>query len=168
MKLTRIMIILSVVILVAAIGFLILMVHTRITGNEYQFQVDAVLAAAEIANGGEITDDPDISVIAEYEGKRYAVAPGNYLALSSYLRKDCVLLPFTKISRENALTITVCDVAVFRAVRDHGDSEDVVLVELETGGKTFTMRTDGGNQWKSLLTCVTEGTYHDRNLPLDP
>ena len=43
---------------------------------------------------------------------------------------------------------------------------DVVLIRLTTGGRNFGIRTDGGNQWSSLLRCSLEGTYHDQNIPL--
>ena len=94
------------------------------------------------------------------------VVPGNYTALSSWLRKDAASLPFLSIDKEKALKLTVCNEAVFYAVPDNG-SEDVVLIELTTMGRTFRIRTDGGNQWQSLLTCCMKGSYHDDNIPLD-
>ena len=167
MKLIRIMVVFAIVLLVAGIAFLIFSVHSRLNGTEYQFQVDAVLSAASIANGEDpLTTDPDKAVIAEYQGKRAVVVPGNYTALSSWLRKDAASLPFLSIDKENALKLTVCNEAVFYAVPDKG-SEDVVLIELTTMGRTFRIRTDGGNQWQSLLTCCMKGSYHDDNIPLD-
>ena len=167
MKLIRVMVVFVIVLLVAGIAFLIFSVHSRLNGTEYQFQVDAVLSAASIANGEDpLTADPDKAVIAEYQGKRAVVVPGNYTALSSWLRKDAASLPFLSIDKEKALKLTVCNEAVFYAVPDNG-SEDVVLIELTTMGRTFRIRTDGGNQWQSLLTCCMKGSYHDDNIPLD-
>ena len=167
MKLIRILIVFTVLLLVGGIAFLIFSVNARLTGNEYQFQVDAVLAAATIANGEDpLTTDPDKAVIAEYDGKRAVVVPGNYTALSSWLRKDAASLAFLSVDHEKALKLTICNEAVLYAVPDKG-SEDVVLIELNTMGKTFRIRTDGGNQWQSLLTCCMKGTYHDENIPLE-
>lgn len=166
MKWFRFLIILTVLLLVFGIAFLIYSVHARLTASEYQFQVDAVLAAATVANQGEPLTETDKAVIAEYDGQRTVIVPGNYTALSFYLRKDAAMPPFLNIDREKALKITVCDEAVIYAVP--GDAGgDVVLVRLETGGNVFQMRTDGGNQWTSLLAVCTEGTYHDKNIPLD-
>lgn len=170
MKIARVLIIFTLVVLVLGIVFLISSVHSRLTGTEYQFQVDAVLAAASVAGGEDpLTVDPARSVVAEYEGKRAVVVPGNFPALSSYLRKDAAspLLPFLfSVNREKALKITVCGEAVFYAApRD--SSGDVVAVELTTMGRTFRMRADGGNLWWNLLNCCMKGTYHDENIPLD-
>ncbi len=167
MKIIRILVIFTVVLLVFGIAFLVLTIHTRLNGTEYQFQVDAILTAASIANEEDpLTTDPALSVTAEYEGRKAVVVPGNYLALSSYLRKDAVSMLFFSMDREKALKLTVCDLATIFIAPDNG-SEDVVLVELVTKDQTFRMRTDGGNQWKSILTCCTEGTYHDKNIPLE-
>ena len=167
MKLTRIMIILAVVLLVLGIAFLIFSIDSRLKGTEYQFQVDAVLTAASIANGEDPqTTDPALSVTAEYEDRKAVVVPGNYTALSSYLRKDAASMLFFSMDREKALKLTVCDIATL-FLAPQGGSEDVVLVELVTKDQTFRMRTDGGNQWKNLLTCCMEGTYHDKNIPLE-
>ena len=66
MKLIRVMVVFVIVLLVAGIAFLIFSVHSRLNGTEYQFQVDAVLSAASIANGEDpLTADPDKAVIAE-------------------------------------------------------------------------------------------------------
>ena len=167
MKIIRILIIFTVVLLVFGIAFLVFSIHTRLKGTEYQFQVDAVLTAASIANEGDpLTTDPALSVIAEYDGRKAVVVPGNYMALSSYLRKDAVSMLFFSMNREKSLKLTVCDIATICIAPDNG-SEDVVLVELVTKDQTFRMRTDGGNQWKSLLACCMEGTYHDKNIPLE-
>lgn len=167
MKIVRILIIFTVVLLVFGIGFLIFSVDARLKGTEYQFQVDAVLSAASIANEADpLTTDPALSVIAEYEGRKTVVVPGNYMALSSYLRKDAASMLFFSMDREKALKLTVCDIATF-LIAPQNDSGDVVLVELVTKDQTFHMRTDGGNQWKALLDCCMKGTYHDDNIPLD-
>ena len=165
MKLSRVLIILIVLFLAAGIAFMVWTVHARMTGNEYDFQVEAVLSAAEIANGGEPLTDADRAVVAEYGGRRWIVVPGNYRALLSYLRKDYVAMPFQSIDTEKALKLSVCGVAeIWAAPKDA--SGDVVYVRLATGGKTFRVRTDGGNLWSNLLTCCTTGTYHDKNIPL--
>ena len=167
MKLGRILIIFVVLILVFGIAFIVYSIHARLNGTEYQFQIDAVLTAASIENQEDpLTTDPAKCVVAEYDGKQYVVVPGNYLALSSYLRKDAASLLLTGPDKSKAVKLTVCDEAVIWAAPE-GDSVDVVLVELTTMGKTFRMRTDGGNLWKQLIACCTEGTYHDDNIPLD-
>lgn len=155
-----------ILLLVCGIGLVIYSVHSRLTCTEYQFQVDAVLTAASVENGGEALTDPGRAVIAEYAGKRFAVVPGNYTALSSYLRRDAASRLFLSVDPEKALRITVCDEAVFLIMPEDG-SEDRVLIMLTTRGNTFRIRADGGNLWKSLLTCCTKGTYHDDNIPLD-
>ena len=128
---------------------------------------DAVLTAASIANGEDpLTTDPALSVTAEYEGRKTVVVPGNYTALSSYLRKDAASMLFLSMDREKALKLTVCDIATFY-LAPQGGSDDVVLVELVTKDQTFYIRTDGGNQWKNILTCCMEGTYHDKNIPME-
>ena len=105
-------------------------------------------------------------MISEYEGKQYVIVPGNYLALSSFLRKDAAMPPFLNIDREKALKIVVCDESVFYLIPEQNNS-DVVLIRLEAGNRVFQMRTDGGNQWDSLLAVCTQGPYHDDNIPLN-
>ena len=166
MKVFKILVILTVLLLVAGIALLVFSIHTRLTTSEYQFQVDAVLAAASVANQGEPLTDPDKAVISEYNGKQTVIVPGNYTALSYYLRKDAYTRPFLNVDKQNALKITVCDDAVFYAV-PADESGDKVQIRLETNGNVFQMHTDGGNQWASLLECCTKGTYHDDNIPLE-
>lgn len=166
MKAFRILLVFTAVLLVFGIVFLVYSVHARLTVSEYLFQVDAVLSAAAVANREEPLTESDKAVIAEYGGQRNVIVPGNYNALSFYLRKDAAMPPFMHIDREKALRITVCDEAVFYIVPEK-ENEDIVLVRLETGGKTFQMRTDGGNQWTSLLAVCSKGTYHDDNIPLN-
>ena len=166
MKVFKILVILTVLLLVAGIALLVFSIHTRLTTSEYQFQVDAVLAAASVANQGEPLTDPDKAVISEYNGKQTVIVPGNYTALSYYLRKDAYTRPFLNVDKQNALKITVCDESVFYLVPEQ-DSGDVVLIRLEAGNRVFQMRTDGGNQWSSLLAVCTRGTYHDENIPLN-
>lgn len=166
MKGFRILLIITVLLLVFGIAFLIFSVHARLTLSEYQFQVDAVLSAAAVANQEEPLTEPDKAVLSEYGGQRTVIVPGNYKALSYYLRKDAAMIPFLHVDQENALKITVCNEAVFYLVPDK-NSNDIVLIQLETGGNTFRIRTDGGNQWTSLLSVCTGGTYHDSNIPLN-
>ena len=130
-------------------------------------RLSAILSAASIANGEDpLTTDPALSVTAEYEGRKSVVVPGNYLALSSYLKKDAASMLFSSVSRENALKLTVCDIATLYLAPRNG-SEDVVLVDLITKDQTFHMRTDGGNQWQAVLNCCMTGTYHDGNIPVE-
>ena len=167
MKFYRVLIILVVVLLAVGIAFLGFSIHFRLKQNEYMFQVDAILAAASVANEEDpLTTDPARSVICEYNGSRWVVVPGNYRTLSSWLRKDATLMVFSAPDREKALKLTVCNEAELYAAPS-ADSVDVVYLELITMGKSFRIRTDGGNQWTSLLACCTEGTYHDKNIPLD-
>ena len=166
MKVFKILVILTVLLLVAGIALLVFSVHARLTASEYQFQVDAVLAAASVANQGEPLTDPDKAVISEYDGKQTVIVPGNYTALSYYLRKDAYTHPFLNVDTQNALKITVCGDAVFYAV-PVDDSGDKVVIRLETNGNVFQMHTDGGNQWDNLLAVCTKGTYHDDNIPLN-
>ena len=166
MKGFRVFVAITLLLLIAGIGFLVFFIHARMTATEYLFQVDAVLSAASVVNQDQPLTDSDKAVISEYEGQRYVIVPGNYLALSSYLRKDASMPLFLNIDREKALKITVCDDAVFYAV-PADESGDKVLIRLETNGNVFQMHTDGGNQWASLLECCTGGTYHDDNIPLE-
>ena len=167
MKSFQILVILRVLLLVAGIALLVFSIHTRHDRVRIPVQVEAVLSAATVANRGEALTDPDKAVIAEYEGKRTVIVPGNYRALSAYLRKDAATPPFPeRMDKEKALKLTVCEGAVFYLSPDEKDG-DIVRVLLETGGKTFRMRTSGGNQWTSLLAVCTSGTYHDENIPLD-
>ena len=167
MKMAKILIIFTVVMLLFGIGFLIFSVNSRLQGTEYQFQIDAILTAASIANGEDpLTTDPAVSVTAEYEGRKVVVVPGNYTALSSYLRKDAASMLFSALDRKKALKLTVCDVATFYVAPKDG-SEDVVFVELVTKDQTFRIRTDGGNQWQAILKCCMTGTYHDDNIPVE-
>lgn len=165
MKTGRILIALVVLLLVGAIAFFAFSVHSRMTTAEYQFQVDAILSAANVANNGELTAEAGRAVIAEYGGKRAVVAPGNYTALSSYLRKDAAAPLAVRIDEQKALKLTICDRDVLYAAPE-GDGGDVVLIRLVTSGKTFQIRTDGGNLWESLKACCLKGTYHDDNLQL--
>ena len=166
MKAFRILAVAAVLLLVCGIVFMVFSINARMTASEYQFQVDAILYAATVANQGEPVTEADKAVISEYEGKKTVIVPGNYTALSSYLRKDVAMPPFLQIDKSRALKITVCGEAVFYAVPSD-TSEDVVLVRLESNGSVFQMRTDGGNQWTNLLNCCTKGTYHDDNIPLN-
>ena len=161
MKITRILVILTVLLLVAAIGFIVYAVHSRTAIPNYQFQVDAVLSAASIANeDNPLTTESNKCVIAEYEGRRAVVVPDNYLSLSSYLKKDAACPLFVSVNK------SVCDIAVFY-IMPEGDSTDVVLVEMDSSGKHFGMRIDGGNLWPNLLESCMKGTYHGQNIPLD-
>ena len=167
MKLARILIIFTVLMLACGIAFLVFSINTRLRGTEYQFQVDAILTAASIANGEDpLTTDPALSLTAEYEGRKTVVVPENYLALSSYLKKDAASMLFSAVNRENALKLTVCDIATLWLSPKNG-SEDIVFVDLVTKDQTFHVRTDGGNQWEAILKCCMKGTYHDDNIPLE-
>ena len=165
MKGTKVLIVLTAVLLISGIAFFAFTIHSRMVTTEYQFQIDAILSAAIVANNGELTADEDKAVIAEYDGKRAAVSPGNYTALSSYLRKDAAAPLTVSIREAKALKLTVCNEAVLYAMPED-DSGDVVLIRLTTQGKTFRIRTDGGNLWENLTACCMKGTYHDDNMPL--
>lgn len=163
---TKCIIFLVVFLLAAGIGSIVYLLRARMQGTEYQFQVDAILSAAEMVNQGEAATEEDKAVIAEYEGKRYIIVPGNYLALSSYLRKDAVMLLLPRLDESKAIKIVFCGEAeMLLAPAD--DTGDRVLIRLRSRGQTFHMHTRGGNQWQSLVACCTKGTYHDENIPLD-
>ena len=156
----------TILMLIFGVVFIGYLLRARTQANEYQFQVDAVLSACEIANQGEPLADPDRAVIAEYDGHIAAVVPGNYLALSSYLRKDAIMPFLFTMDRSKALKLTFCGEAVLYA-SPVDDSGDKVLVCLETQGQTLNMHIRGGNLWPNLLACCLTGTYHDQNIPLD-
>lgn len=156
----------TVLLLALGAAGMIYLIRARMQGTEYQFQVDAVLAAAQAANGGEALTDPDRAVIASWEGMRAVISPGNYQALSSYLRRDAAMPLLARLDPEGALKIVCCNEAELLA-RPTDETGDRVLVRLTTQGRTFTMHIKGGNLWVNLLACCTEGTYHHRNLPLD-
>lgn len=157
---------LVILLLILGTAGMIYLIRARMQGTEYQFQVDAVLAAARAANGGEALTDPDRAVIASWEGRRAVISPGNYQALSSYLRREAAMPLLARMDPEGALKIVCCREAELLA-RPADETGDRVLVRLTTQGQTFTMHIKGGNLWQNLLACCTEGTYHDRNLPLD-
>ena len=156
------------VILLLAVGIagIVYAVRARMVSAEYQFQVDAVLMAASVINEDEAVTDADRAVIAEYQGRRAVVVPGNYKALSYYLRMDAMMPPWGNVREEQCLRITVCGEDVILAMPANG-SEDSILIRMTTGGKTFLMRARGGNLWTNLLACAMDGTYHDRNIPLE-
>lgn len=163
---TKCIIFLTVFLLAAGIGSMIYLLRARMQGTEYQFQVDAILSAAAVANQGEAIADEDKAVIAEYEGKRYVIAPGNYIALSSYVRKDAAMPLLPRLNESKAMKIVFCGEAeMLLAPAD--DTGDRVLIRLTSRGKTFHMHTRGGNLWTNLVACCTKGTYHDLNIPLD-
>ena len=167
MKIGRIVIIFVVLLLVGGIAFMIYSINSRLQTQEYMFQIDAVFTAAEIASGEDpLTTDPGKAVTAEYEGRKVVVVPGNFLALTSYLRKDAAAKLFPSVDKEKALKLTVCDVAEIWVMPKSGDG-DVVYIDMNAGGRSFHVRTDGGNQWKQLLACCMTGTYHDSNIPLN-
>ena len=87
-------------------------------------------------------------------------------ALVLILAKDAAATLFQRMDRDKALKLTVCGEAKLYIVPKDG-SDDLVMIQLETGGNTFRVRADGGNLWKNLLDCCLRGTYHDDNLPLD-
>ena len=97
--LSRGLIIFTIVLLVGGIVFIGYLLRARTQANEYLFQVDAVLSACMVANQGEPLTDADKAVIAEYDGQKAVVVPGNYAALSSYLRKDAVMPLLLQIDR---------------------------------------------------------------------
>ena len=162
----RILFVFFCLFLVAGIAFLAFCIHSRNTLNEYLFQTEAILASAQVANGGETTADPEKAILSDYEGKRYVIAPENYRALLSYLRKGAGAALHVPIDPENTLKLTVCGEAIFEIAPEKGNV-DVVLIRLTSRGKTFQIRTTGGNQWTSLLACCTKGTYRGENLLLE-
>ena len=73
----KLFVVLALLLLVLSMFFFGYMVHARLKGNEYQFQIDAMLYAAAIANQGELTAEPDRAVIAVYQGKTTVIHPDN-------------------------------------------------------------------------------------------
>ncbi|MBR6706870.1 MAG: hypothetical protein IKI84_09350 [Clostridia bacterium] len=163
---TKAVTITAILALVVGIAGIVYAVHARMASAEYQFQIDAVLSAASIANEGKAVTDADRAVIAEYQGGRAVVVPGNYKALSYYLRMDAMMPPWGNVKEDQCLKITVCGEAVILVMPDKG-SDDNILIRMTTGGKTFLMKAHGGNLWTNLLACAMQGTYHDSNIPLD-
>ncbi len=162
----RLVVILAAVLLLAGIAGMVFLVNSRMETNEYLFQVDAVLSAARVANGGEALTEESRAVIAEYEGQRYVIVPGNYTALASYLHRDPARPLLVSLKEEEALRITFCGEAMLLAV-PADSSGDRVILRFTSGGKTLTMHLRGGNLWPNLLACCTVGSYHDQNIPLD-
>lgn len=158
--------VLVILLLAGGIVFFGYLVYARNQGNEYQFQIDAMLMAASVANQEEPVTDPEKAVIADYAGARWVVHPENYRMLSFYLRKDCAMPPWGRVDPKNALEIVFCGDGKLLAapVTAAGDQ---VLIRLETGGKTFVMHTRGGNVWEDLVRCCTKGTYRADNIPLE-
>ena len=162
----RILLTLTALLLIGGIISFIYFIYVRQQGNEYRFQIEAILSAAAIANQEELTDDPEMAVIASYEGQKTVVHPENYRQLAFYLREDCVMTLFTKADPKSALEIVFC--GTDRLLASPADSSgDRVVIHLETRGKTFNMLVRGGNLWKNLITCCGKGTYFADNLPLE-
>ena len=162
----RILLALTALLLIGGMVFFGYAVYVRQQGNEYRFQVEAMLSAAAIANQEELTDDPAKAVIASYAGQKAIIHPENYRQLAFYLREDCVMSLFSKADRNSALEITFCgEDRLWASPADN--SGDRVVVHLETGGKTFNMRIRGGGLWANLVACCTRGTYLADNLPLE-
>ncbi len=162
---SKLLIALSVLLLIAGIAGIGYALHARRQSVEYQFQVDALLSAAAIANEEEVFTDPEHAVIAEHEGSRYVIVPGNYRALIYYLKKDAMMPILGRVDKTAALHISVCGLGSFWAVPTD-DSGEHILVRLETGGQTLTMHCRGWKLWTDLVACCTGGTYHDDNIPL--
>ena len=161
----RVLLILTALLLIGGMVFFGYAVYVRQQGNEYRFQVEAMLSAAAIASREELTDDPAKAVIASYAGQKAVIHPENYRQLAFYLREECVMSLFSKVDRNNALEITFCGRdRLWASPADTGG--DRVVIYLETGGKTFNMRVRGGNLWSSLVACCSKGTYLADNLPL--
>ena len=163
---SKALVIFAILLLVGGIAFFGYLVHARIQGNEYQFQIDAMLAAAAVANQEQPLTEPDRAVIAAYEGKSFAVHPENYKMLSFYLRKDCAMPPWGNVNPENALEIVFCEEGRILAA-PMNETGDQVLIQLETRGKKFTMHIRGGNVWSDLVRCCIQGTYKADNIPLN-
>ena len=161
----RILIVFPILLLVAGIVLMGYLVSARRQSVEYQFQVDAILGACSVANGGEAVTDPERCVTAEYQDRRTVVVPGNYLALSTFLRRDAMMPFYAKMDRTEALKLTFCGQAELYAMPQRKGER--VLIELNTGDARFLIQARGGNLWKSLLACCMEGTYHDENIPLE-
>ena len=161
----RAAVILMIVLLLAGIGGMVFAVSSRMQTNEYLFRIEASFSAAAVANGGEPLTDPAVSVVSEWEQKRWTVVPGNYKALLAWLKREPGHPLFFSMDTGRALKLVFCDSDVLYAAPAN-DTGEQVLIRLETGGQVFTMRIHGGKLWDSLLAAATEGTYHDDNLPV--
>ena len=132
-------------------------------------------AAVDGAEVGDVAGDaeatefvlPDLSkaIVAEYQGTRTFIVPGNYRALLYYLELDPAMTLFRRPKRSEAIRIDICGIATVYAAPLNASGERV-LVELQVDGKTFVMQVHGYEHWEKLLACCTKGTYHDENVPL--
>ena len=155
---------LAILFLVGGIAFFGWTVRARQNLNEYRFQVEAMISATLVACGGEAVTDPSRSVVSEYEGRGYAVHPGNFKMLSFYLQENVSPAPFTGTSGTDPLRLTFCGESRILAERRDADR---VLIQLETGDRTFRVQVRGGGLWEKLRKCCQEGTYQAENLSLD-
>ena len=123
----------------------------------------------DVAGDAEATEFvlPDLSkaIVAEYQGTRTFIVPGNYRALLYYLELDPAMTLFRRPKRSEAIRIDICGIATVYAAPLNASGERV-LVELQVDGKTFVMQVHGYEHWEKLLACCTKGTYHDENVPL--
>ena len=82
MKLYRFLIAAVAILLVGGIVFFAWCVHARMVKMEYEFEVDAVLAACSVANGGEPVTDPALAVISSFDGRLNIENPKMIAAIS--------------------------------------------------------------------------------------
>ena len=164
---SKFLIALAVVLLLGSILFFVYLLNARMQATEYRFQIDSLLAAAELANEGQTQTDPGKAVIAEYDGRRMLVVPGNYTALAYYLERDAVSPLFGRPDPKSSLHITILDLAELY-VTPTGKAGDQVLISLKGQDRNIVVHVRGGHEWAQLLECCMEGTYHDSNIPLEP
>jgi len=163
---TKILIGLVILFILSGIGLMIYAINARMQGTEYQFQVEAVLSAAAMANADEVHMTGSRTVIAEYQGERVLINPANYKALSSYLRKDAAMPLFSRVDKSKALHLTILDIAE-AYVMPQDEQGDRICISFTSSGRSFTMSARGGNLWSSLLSCSMKGTWAGDNYPLD-
>ncbi|MGI6174003.1 MAG: hypothetical protein ACOYI8_08940 [Christensenellales bacterium] len=158
----RLFIAFGLLLLAAVIGGMVYTVAAKNAMNRYIEEIGIVLNAATMVNATETYLDEARSVTAEWEGETYVIAPENYKALSNYLRTKCAPVFFSRVDRENALTITFCGEG--RLIAKGFEGGDGASLLFESRGEVFKMRISGNGLWEKLLKVSTEGTTQFPNL----
>ncbi len=141
-------------------------IRARYQGNDYVMQMTTAFNAAALVNGEETYTDEARAVISAYGGRRYVIIPENYKAVVSLLRKDYVMPPFRRVSKDAPLEITVCGGARLQAEPDPDGVDGALIRFTADNGRRFDMHVRGGNIWKQIVEYATVGHGDRLNLAL--
>lgn len=140
------------------------MLHASQTASRFASQVETGFMAAAMVNAKEIHMDADRAVIAEYEGKRVVIHPGNYDALRLLLTQEMAALLFGEMDKKDALRISLCGTSDMYIAPVAG--RDAIYVEWTVQGKHCYVRIKGNSIWERMKLFAVEGTGANLNIPL--